>query len=440
MTFKVDVERLDEVRRCLAVEVPADQVSAEIEKAYAELARAAKVRGFRPGRVPRSVLERLFGDRVQAEVFERLIQESYTEAVADCGIPVIGRPEIVTEQASPGVALRYRATVEVKPEVTADYYVGLEVERPWIAVTDADVDAFLDQLRHSLAQLQPITDRSDVRSGDVVTIAYEARIGGRVVGRADGREIEVGANAFPPEFDQHLTGATPGARLRFTVEYPRAYATQELAGKLVEFTVRVQSLARKDLPALDDEFAKDHGECSTLRELRQKVRGRLEAEAAQRADGLARQSLLKALSSAHDLSVPQALVDRRVEALVRDAWRDWQQHRIVPKNEAEARRRLREELEPQAREQVKIALLLEAIARQEGITVDDEEVERQIETLAAEAGSAAGRVRAQYQDPVARQDLRSRVAQSRTIDAVLRRARVTTVKQPASVAAADQNG
>ena len=182
MTFKVDVETVDSVRRRLAVEVPAEEVSAEIEKAYVQLARGAKVRGFRPGRVPRPVIERLFGDRVRAEVFEKLIQQSYAEVVEEQRIAAVGRPEIVTEQARPGEVLRYSATVEVKPEIVVEHYAGLDVERPLAPVADAEVDAFLERLRQSSAQLRPIVERTTVESGDVVTVDYEGRVDGRARG------------------------------------------------------------------------------------------------------------------------------------------------------------------------------------------------------------------------------------------------------------------
>jgi trigger factor len=440
MTFKVDVEAVDSVRRRLAVEVPAEEVSAEIEKAYAQLARGAKVRGFRPGRVPRPVLERLFGDRVRAEVFEKLIQQSYAEVVEKQQIPTVGHPEFVTEQAQPGAALRYSATVEVKPEIVVEHYAGLAVERPLTPVADADVDAFLERLRQSLAQLHPIVERSTVEGGDVVTVDYEARVGGRSVGRGEQREIEIGANGFPPEFDAHLRGAAVGSELDFVVAYPAEHPAAELAGKTVNFHVRVRGLSHKEVPALDDEFAKDHGECSTLAELRQRVRARLEAEAAQHADEAVRQTLLGALADANDIPIPNALIERRTQALMEEVWHEWQQRRLRPKNESEALARLREELQPRARQQVKIALLLEAIARQEGITVSDAAVDERIATLAAEAGAAAERLRAAYQSDAARHDLRTRMLQARAVDAVLRTAHVTTREPAPSVAAVDENG
>jgi trigger factor len=440
MTLKVDVQTVDALRRRLDVEVPAEEVSAEIERTYAQLARSVKVPGFRPGRAPRPVLERLFGDRVRAEVFERLIQQSYTEAIEGQQIAVVGRPEIVTEQAEPGAALRYNATVEVKPDVVADRYEGLEVERPIVTVTDADVDAFMERLRQSFAQLRPITDRTNVEVGDVVTLDYEARVEARVVGRAENREVEIGANGFPPEFDQQLLGAAVGADLNFEIAYPADRGGPDVAGKTLLFHVHVRALSRKEVPALDDEFAKDHGECSTLEELRQRARQRLETEATQHADDMMRQNLLDALAKVHDIPVPTAMVHRRTEALVEEVWHEWQQQRIRPRNEAEARERLHSDLEPRAQQQVKIALLLEAIARQEGISVSDDEVEARVAAMATEAGTAAERLQAFYRDANARRDLGARMLQARAVDIVAKRAKVTTVERSTSVAEAKENG
>ena len=440
MMLKVDVETVDSLRRRLAVEVPAEAVSAEIEKAYGNLGRAAKVPGFRPGRVPRPVLERMFGDRVRADVFARLIQDSYLEALEEQHIDAVGQPEIVTEQAQIGTPLRYSATVEVKPDVTVDNYRGLHVERPIHAVTDAEIDASVEQLRQSLAQLHPVTDRSEVSSGDVVTIDYEGHIDGRVAGRAEGRTVEVGANGFPCEFDAALIGASVGAELRFNATYPEDRGGPELAGKTVAFHVRVRGISRKELPELDDEFAKDHGECDTLAELRARLRRQLEADAARRADEAVRRRLVDELVKAHDIPVPQAMVQRRTEVLVEEVTHEWRQRRIWPRDEQTALANLRNELEPRACEQVKIGFLLEAIARQESIHINDSELDMRIEEYAGEAGSAAERVRALYQNPDARRQLHARLSQSRALDVVVAHASITDVPETVNVADLGENG
>ena len=440
MTLKVDVETVDSLRRRLAVEVSAEDVAAEIEKAYADLGRAAKVPGFRPGHVPRKVLERMFGDRVRADVFGKLIQQSFAEVIEQQQIAAVGQPEIVTEQAEPGAALRYSATVEVKPEIVADRYAGITVERPVVPVTDADVDTAIERLRQSLAQLLPIPERSDVQPGDVVTVDFEGHIDGRLAGRGENRNVEIGSNGFPPEFDRALIGAQVGAEMEFDATYPEEPGNAESRGKTVHFRVRVQRLSQKELPGLDDEFAKDHGACATLQELRERARQQLHAEAVRVGDEAMRRALLDELAKRHDIPVPTAMVQRRTETLVEEVWLEWQQQRIRPKNESQAQARLRTELEPRAREQVKLGLLLEAIARQEGITVSEEDVEVRVAALAADAGTAGDRVRALYQNPEARRQLSARILQGRAVDAVVARATITDVERPSNIAEVRENG
>jgi len=438
--MKVEVETVDPVRRRLAVEVPAEEVRNEMERAFVELGRHARVRGFRPGRTPRPVLEQLFGDRVRAEVFGKLIQQSYEEALRERGLAVVSDPQIVTEKAEPGAALRYSATVEVRPEVHVQNFTGLQVDRPLAPVLDADVDAFLERLRESLAQLQPITDRTRVQRGDVVTMDYEARRDDRVVGRGDDRLLEVGRAAFTESFDAELEDAEVGSTREFTVTYPAEHSNAVLAGQQIHFRVTVKALARKEVPPLDDDFAKDHGECETLAALRERVRQRLEAEAVQRADEAVRAGLIDKLVRDNEIMVPEAMVHRRAHALAEDFLHSMRNPRLPQRDERGVLERLSTELEPRAREQVKAALLLEAVARQEHIEIGESEVQTEIEQMAAQAGNAGERVRALYQEESARAALRTRLLQQRALDLVASRATVTTIEPTSSVADAEQKG
>lgn len=428
------MEAVDAVRRRLAVEVPAGEVAAEIENAYAQLRRSARVKGFRPGRAPRSVLERSFGDQVRADVFGKLIQSSYLEALEAQHIAPVSQPEIVTEQAEPGGPLRYSATVEVKPEVVVSGYAGLDAERPLRPVAEADIDEFLARLRDSLAQLRPLTDRAEAQVGDVALVDYEARADQRLIGRGENRLVEVGAGTGPDALGTHLVGVAVGSACRFEVDYPADHPNRDVAGRHVVITAQVKNLALKEVPTLDDDFAKDHGECATLAELRERVRGRLAAEAAHEADRAVRGALMQQLVQAHEVQAPHAMVDRRVESLVDDFLDRLGQRQPPASQVAELRARLRSDLEPRAREQIKAELILEALARQERLDIPDADIDGEIERFAERAGNASERVRALYQDPAARDGLRAQLLQERALDLVVARANIRTVERKSSVA------
>ena len=436
---KVALETVDTVRRRLAVEIPAGDVTAEIDRAYDQLRRKARVPGFRPGRAPRPVLERLFGDQVRADVFGRLVSESYAEALREQKIDPVSDPEIVTERAEPGAPLRYSATVEVRPSVVAAGYTGLAAERPLRPVSDADVDRFIDSLLQNEARLVPISERQVARQGDIATIDYQARIDARVVGRGEGRLVEVGG-APTDGPGAHLDGVAIGAPTTFDIDYPADHANSELAGQRVAFHAVVTALASRELPALDDAFAKSAANCESVAELRERVREQLVRAAQRDADSSVRGALIARLVTSHDFDVPQAMVDRRIEQLVEEVLEGLGPRRPPASREDAVRTRLRSELGERARDQVKAGLVLEAIADQEHLAVDDEELDARIDRLAETAGKARERVRALYQDPAARASLRGRLLQERGLELVMQRAVVTDVEEPSGVAGLPGNG
>lgn len=436
---KVALESVDAVRRRLAVEVPAAEVTAQIERAYAQLKQRARVPGFRQGRAPRSVLEKMFGDQVRADVFGRLVQESYIDAVREQNLQPVSSPEIITESAEPGAPLRYSATVEVRPMITASGYDGLAVERPVHAVSESDVDHFLTGLRERNATLVTISDRHEAQVGDIATIDYEARVGDTVVGKGDHRLVEVGGR--PDEGPgAHLAGALLGVPVHFDVAYPEEHQNPELAGKTVQFTATVTALAQRDVPPLDEAFAKRHGDVDTVDALRDLVKQQLEIAAQRETAAAVRGALVSKLVEAHEFDVPQSMIDRRAELLADEVLEGLGPRRPPASRAAEFRARLLQDLQGQARSQVKATLLLESIAEQEHLTVDEATIDAHIDRLAETAGKARERVRALYQDPAARGGLRSRLLQDRALDLLVERANVTDVERPSGVAGVPGNG
>lgn len=436
---KVALESVDAVRRRLAVEVPAAEVTAQIERAYDQLRQRARVPGFRQGRAPRAVLEKMFGDQVRADVFGRLVQESYADAVRDQNLQPVSSPEIITESAEPGAPLRYSATVEVRPVVTAIGYAGLAVERPVQTIGDADVERFLTNLRERHATLVQIGDRREAHDGDIATITYEARIDGALVGRGDQRLVEVGGEGNDGP-GARLAGAEIDQPTEFDVAYPAEHQNPELAGKTVHFDVTVQALAQRDVPPLDDAFAKAHADCDSVDALRVLVREQLEAAAARESSSAVRAALVSQLVAAHQFDVPQAMIDRRAELLAEEVLDGLGQRRPPASREAEFRARLQRDLQEQARNQVKAALLLESIAEQERVSIEEAALDAHIDRLAETAGKARERVRALYQDPGARAGLRGRLLQDRAMDLLVERAQITDVERPSAVAGVPGNG
>jgi trigger factor len=434
---KVALETVDAVRRRLAVEIPAGDVTAEIDRAYEQLRRKAHVPGFRQGRAPRAVLERMFGDQVRADVFGRLVSESYADAIREQNIHPVAQPEIVTEHAAIGEPLRYSATVEIRPSVVVQGYTGLAVDRPVRTVTDTEVDAFIDRLRHNNAELVPITDRATAVAGDIAVIDYEAQIGGRRVGHGEQRLVEVGTGEGP---GARLDGVAVGEPTSFELEYPADYGNAELAGQTVAFRVTVHALRRRELPPLDDVFANAVAECASVAALRDRIREQLTMGAERDANAAVRAAVIERLVTAHDFAVPDAMIERRADALSEEVLEGLGARRPPVSREADVRARLRSELHDRARDQVKATLLLEAIAAQEHLTVDDAEVEARIDQLAESAGKSRERVRALYRDASVRAGLHARMLQERALDFVVQRASVRDVAAGSGVAGVAGNG
>jgi trigger factor len=426
---KVEVETVDSVRRRLAVEVPGAEIEAEFARMYADLRRTAKVPGFRPGRAPRSLLERLFGEKVRADVFAKLIQDSFVEVLREHDIEPVGQPQITTEEADSGGPLRYSALVEIKPDVVAAGYTGLEVERPLHRIEESDVNRFLHQLQESLAQLHPVTDRSCAQRGDLAAVDFEVRSDGQTLQSVQDRLVEVVDPSDSESIGAHLSGAEVGTTVKFTVDFPADHPDERVAGKPVAFEVRIKSLATKEVPPLDDEFAKDHGECDTLAELRLKARERLETAASRQTDQAVHARVLSELVRVHELEVPEAMVERRTEVLVDELLENMGPRRPPVSKEAEVREQLRKGLREQARDHVKAGLILEAIARQERIEVSEEDLDAQVESIVSQVqAEMQEHVRALYKDTGRRAGLRAQLVQERALDLVARQARLRDVE------------
>lgn len=427
---KVTLEEVTASRKRLQFEIAAPEVQAEIDRAFSLVGQQARLPGFRPGKAPRRVLERMFGEQVRREVLGRLIEHSFTHAIEEHQLAIVGQPEIDADVITPGEALRFSATVDVRPVIAIGDIAGLEAQRPQAAVRDEDVEQVLGSLRDSVAQLRPVDDRRTVEAGDVVTLNLTSRVDGAEPVSRENVMVEAGGGSFPLALERQLVGQHRGARLSLQVPYPDDYGNPSLAGKTAEFEVELLDLRQKELPPLDDDFARDHGRSESLADLRSRIRVDLERQAEERAEGAVREAIIDQLITRHEFEVPESLVVRRSDAML--ASLDVRLPEGVDQDRALDG--LRQQIRPRAERDVRAELILDAVAEREGMTVGDDALDAEVNAMAAREGQAPERVRAFYDRPEARAALRARLTRQRALDHVLGNAKIVPVAATEEVA------
>ncbi|RMD81655.1 MAG: trigger factor [Candidatus Dadabacteria bacterium] len=419
--FEATVEERGPVRRVLSVTVSAERVAREFDRAYRRLGQRVRVPGFRPGKVPRRVLEMRYGDQVREEVVSELIEATCAEAIKEQGLDVVTSPRLIQHELDEQNRLHFEAMLDVRPVFELKPYKGLAAERRVVRVSEEDVDKALASLRERFAILETEEDRVNVAQGDVIVADLEAFCDGQPLAKGTGQgvQIEVGSGRLPEQLEKQLVGVTRGIRTPILVRFEHDHPDPDLAGKLVRFDVTVREIKNKILPALDDEFAAEVGieGCQTLADLRAKIREDLERREQADADRRMRNEVLAALVEAHEFEVPEALVEDQLVRMLRDMGVT-----EVPEDKVGE---VRQALEPAATRQVRAGFILDAIADAEGIEVAEDELREAIKRQLAAAGSQIEAVQAYYRRPGAvaalRRDLRRDKALDRVVELATRR-------------------
>ncbi|MGH7863558.1 MAG: trigger factor, partial [Candidatus Binataceae bacterium] len=272
--MNANVETTSTLGRKLTIEVARDEIRTELDRAYNELKRGVQMKGFRPGRAPRHLLERFFGDQVRGEVIQKLVADYTHEALEENDLKPVVAPEIVTEEADLDKALKFSAVFDVKPAVEVKDYAGLKIQAPRVEVKDADVDAAMQRLRERHGTLKKVEGRDVVQEGDFVVVTLEALENGKPLEgvKSENRLLQVNPKALAHGLEEVLIGAVAGKPTEKTKSYAADYAEKEIAGKTVKWRANVRDILQRELPELDDDFAKDVGEYKSLDELRDRVR------------------------------------------------------------------------------------------------------------------------------------------------------------------------
>jgi trigger factor len=424
--MQVQVARISPVVLEVAVEVPADAVRVEVEKAYATLQRKARVRGFRPGKAPRQVLAHLYGPQVASDVVNALVNETLPKALSDNNVQPINQPKVEAGKFEQGANFSYKARFEVQPEIGEVAYEGLDLVRPPEVASEAAVDEQLELLRRQHARLQPPEATRPAQKGDVVTIDFTLAVEGKDLkeGGGEGLPLELGSGQVLPELDAALLGKAIDDKFEVEAKFPDAHASKELAGKTGVLRVNLRDIKERILPTLDDEFAKDVGSFQTLVELRADVHTRLQKMLKDRADSALAEQIVEKLNERNPLDVPPSLVEQQCRMmemeLLQSARRAGQ--RISPDDFA----KVHGQVHADAEKKVRAGLLMGAIAKKLDVKVTDQDIQKGLEELAAETGKNVAKVRAEYNEPQKRQILVGMILEDKVLDVIEGKANIRT--------------
>ena len=423
--MKTEFADISETKKSVAVEIPSDVVDAQIDRVTRSYSRQARIPGFRPGKVPPTLIKKRFKDQILHDVAHDLIPRAIDNALRERGLEPVDTPDVKDVTLNEGEALTFTATFETLPPLDPGPLETISLRRPAVTLEADAVDKTLEQLQARAARYEPVEGRG-IEDGDTVTLDVERKPA------AEGEKpdhhhdvvVEVGGKANPPGFDDELKGLTAGADKRFAIHYPDDYSVKEMAGTSVEYAVKVKDLRRKALPALDDEFAKDVGDFASLDALRDRIAQDLQREAEAEADRTLRGDLLKELAGRVTVDVPDSLVEREIERRTEEFARRLIDQQIDPRRANIDWDQFRESQRDASRESVKSALVLDEISRRENVAVTDADVDKDVAEYAARSGLTPAAVRARLEKEGALARLSAGLRREKTMDVILSKANV----------------
>lgn len=385
----------EDCKRSLEIEIPLAEVERARERVTNSIKQRVRLPGFRPGKAPLNLIQSRFESEIRSEVLDLLLPQAFRERVQKEELKVVGSPNISDLHFDPGEPIRFKADFEVAPEFELGDYRGLPVKYEEPTVSDEELSKRLDAMRENKAEYVNLDPRA-IESGDHVLVHLKSVSGlGEPIDQDV--QIEVGAEPTLPEFNEALLGAAPDEVKRVDVTYPEDYAQERLAGKTVQFELTPKIVRKKELPALDDEFARDLGDYQNLDELREAVRKTIFHEKQYAAQQQAKEELIDRLVERNEFAVPEAYVDRQIENQVRMRLRDLTGQGLDPSTLKLDWEKVKESHREKALRSVKASLLLEKIAEKEGVAATKDEVDREVQRIARQEREAMPVTRARLE-------------------------------------------
>lgn len=397
MQFKV--EDVSGVKKVLHVEIPEHTVVRELDNAYKQLKKTAKVKGFRPGKTPRSVLERMFKKDVHNDVSSKLLQDSFMEALKETDLNIVGNPEIDPPQLDEKGPYKYDATVEIKPDIDNIDFKGLALKKALYQVTDEEMDAQLQMLQKNLAQQIPATDDRGVEENDFVLIDFEGFENGKPFSETQKTEnftMKIGAGAISKTLDEFLIGKKPGEDIEITINFPEDHFNEKLANHEITFHVKLHEIREEVLPEINDEFAKKLGQYETLGEVKNAITENLKQGYEKRVEQELNEQIFQELIEKTEFELPQSMIEYELNGIIDEVEKTLSYYNKSMEDEGFTRESLAEKHLDTAEKKVRRHLILDKIIDQEELTLSDKELDAGFSEMAQAVNQPVEAIKSYY--------------------------------------------
>ena len=386
--MSVQVEKLEKNMAKLTVEVPAENVEKAIQGAYNKMKKSINIPGFRKGKAPRQLIEKMYGKEVfYNDAIDAMLPAAYSDAVEECGEEIVSHPQIDVVQIESGKPFVFTATVAVKPAVELGEYKGIQVEKAPIEVKDEEIEAQITKEREANSRTVTVDDRA-VAQGDIVTLDFEGFVDGVAFegGKGENYDLTIGSNTFIPGFEDQLVGAEIGKELDVNVTFPEEYGAKELAGKAAVFKCKVNGIKVKELPAVDDEFAQEVSEFDTLDEYKADIKAKLLKEKEDEAARAKEDAVIGKIIEGAKMEIPDAMVEYQTRQMLDEFAQRIQSQGISLDQYFQftglTQEKYMEEMKPRALQNIQSRLVLEAVAQAENLVAEEADIEEEIKKMA----------------------------------------------------------
>lgn len=428
--MKTNIEDISSVKKRLNVEIEAKEIDRKVNETYIKYGKIAKIKGFRPGKAPRKILENYYGNQVLEDVTKSLIQETLFEAMEEHKTYPLNMPVVENEILKIGENYKYSALFEVRPQFELKDYLGIDVEKETCVVNEEDVDRHLEQIREASGTLRPVEEARVIKEGDVAVISYEGFEGEKAIEgiKSENYPVKIGDKQFFPGAEEAIIGSRKGDKVNITIDFKEDYFHKALAGKRVDLKIDVNDIKEVQLPELDDEFAKSlGGGFETLDRLREKIREDLIAIEGKRIENRLRERLLEKISNGVDFELPDSLVESEIISTLENIKQNLIRSGSSLEKSGLDEEKLKGEIRPGAEKRVKGMLILADIAYKNKLTVEEAELTENFKQMSNETGVDPDTIRKYYESHNLIDNIRQVILKEKTLKYLVENAKVKEV-------------